>query len=154
MAAVERLVLAGTESPHVGKMVIGETDPECPKCHKSEYVRNGRDRCKSGERQRYLCKGCGRRFRDNLGFERRHVSPMYITLALLLNGMGLSPANIQVTLGHLGVTAHVDTVTRWLECYAGLVEGVPTPYGHRPWERLARVYWFATARTQKRAEEQ
>ena len=123
MAAVECLVLAEDESPRAGKTVIGEKDLECPKCHRSEYVRNGRDRCRSGERQRYLCKGCGRRFRDNLGFERRHVSPMYITLALLLNGMGLSPANIQIALGHLGVDVHVDTVTRWLEHYVGLAEG-------------------------------
>ena len=37
--------------------------------------------------------------------------------------MALSPANIQVTLGHLGVEMHMDTVIRWLEYYVGVVEG-------------------------------
>ena len=39
MAAVECLVLAEDESPRAGKMVIGETNLECPTCHKGEYVR-------------------------------------------------------------------------------------------------------------------
>ncbi|MCE2509304.1 MAG: hypothetical protein J4G04_08480, partial [Nitrosopumilaceae archaeon] len=64
----------------------------------------------------------------------RHVSPVHIALALLLNGAGMSPANIQVIPGHLGVTVHVDTVTRWLGHYAGMVEGyTKTPYGRRAW---------------------
>ena len=38
MAAVEHLILAGTESPRAGRTVIGETELECPQCHKREYV--------------------------------------------------------------------------------------------------------------------
>ena len=48
---------------------------------------------------------------------------LYITLALMLSGMGISAANIQMTLAHLGVRVHVDTITRILDHYSKIVEG-------------------------------
>ena len=52
---------------------------------------------------RYKCPICKRRFRDNLGFEYRHMPCLHITPALMLYGMGILVANIQMTLAHLGV---------------------------------------------------
>ena len=72
--------------------------------------------------QRYKCSTCGRRFRDNLGFEYRHMPRLFITLALMLYGVGISVANIQMTLKHLGVKVHVDTITRILDHYSKIVE--------------------------------
>ena len=66
---------------------------------------------------------CGQRFRDNLVFEYRQVPRLYITLALMLSGMGMVAANIQTTIRRLGVKAHVDTITRILEHYSKTVEG-------------------------------
>ena len=43
---------------------------------------------------------------------------LYITLALMLSGMGVAAANIQMTLGHMGVRVHADTITRILEHYS------------------------------------
>ena len=79
-------------------------------------MKNGKDKeCKSGEKQQFRCKKCNRRFVDNPGFERRRTAAVFITLALLLNGMGLGPSRIQVVLKHMNVDVHVDTIDRWLE---------------------------------------
>ena len=62
--------------------------PERPECGKKKHVLNGRD---DSGRQRCPCKLCDRRFGDNPGFEYRHTSPLFITLAPVLNGAGMSP---------------------------------------------------------------
>ena len=113
------MLLKETVSSPKGKLIIGEVGQKCPECGKERYVLNGKD---DSGKQRYLCKLCDRRFRDNLGFEYRHTSPMFITLALMLNGAGMSPFNIQIMLEHLSVKVHVDTISRWLEYYVELVE--------------------------------
>ena len=111
------MLLKETVSSPKGKLIIGEVGLKCPECGKEEHVLNGKD---DSGKQRYLCKLCDRRFRDNLGFEYRHTSPLFITLALMLNGTGMSPFNIQIMLEHLNVKVHVDTIFRWLEHYLEL----------------------------------
>ena len=86
----------------------------CPDCKKERYTRDGWYHGKHEKRQRYKCTICKRRFRDNLGFEYRQVPHLYITLALMLCGMGMAAANIQMTLKYLGVGVHEDTITRIL----------------------------------------
>ena len=53
-------------------MIIGDVGLKCPGCGKEMYVLNGKD---DSGKQRYLCKLCDRRFRNNLGFEYRHTHP-------------------------------------------------------------------------------
>ena len=65
---------------------------------------------------------CRRRFGDNLGFGRRHTAPAFITLALMLNGMGMPPLRVRIVLGHMNVDAHEDTISGWLAYRAGMVE--------------------------------
>lgn len=60
-------------------------------------------------------------FQDNLGFEYHQVLYLYITLALMLTGMGMA-ANIQMTLNHLGVEVHVDIITRTLKHYSSVAD--------------------------------
>ena len=86
---------------------------------RQEHVLNGGD---DSGRQRHLCKLCDRRFGDSLGFGYRHASLPFITPALVLNGAGTSPFGMQITLGHLNVKAHVDTISGWLEYHVGLAE--------------------------------
>ena len=50
---------------------------------------------------------------------------LYITLALMLSGMGMAVTNIQMALGHMGVKVHVDTITRILEHYFEVVQKYP-----------------------------
>ena len=109
--------------PAGGKPIaVGGQKLRCPGCKKTKYTRHGWYRGEHEDRQIYKCSVCGRRFRDNLGFEYHHVPRLYITLALMLSGMGMAVANIQMTLRHLGVKVHVDTITRILEYYSGMVE--------------------------------
>ena len=91
---------------------------------KEEHVLNGKD---DSGKQRYLCKLCNRRFGDNLGFEYRHTSPLFIPLGLVLNGSGMSPFNMQIVLEHMDVKVHVDTISRWLERYVALAEKYTGP---------------------------
>ena len=84
MAAVQYTLLQETKSSSKGERIIDEAEPRCPDCKSEEYVKNGKDReCKSGEKQRFKCKECNRRFGDNPGFERRQTAAVFITLALL-----------------------------------------------------------------------
>ena len=41
--------------------------------------------------------------------------------ALMLPGMGMAAANVQMALKHLGVEVHVDTIARILEHYFWVV---------------------------------
>lgn len=90
IAAIEHTLLAKTESPDVQSYYIPERKLKCPSCKKSEYIRYGTRQCKHEKKQLYKCKICNRQFRDNLGFEYRHTPHKYITLALMLYGMGVS----------------------------------------------------------------
>ena len=47
---------------------------------------------------------------------------LFITLALMLSGMGMAAANIQMTLKHLGAEAHVYIIIRTLEHYSRVVD--------------------------------
>ena len=122
IAAVEHTLLISSEATFGKKVDIKEHELKCPGCKKKEYTRDGWHHGKHEKRQRYKCVMCGRRFRDNLGFEYRQVPRLYITLALMLSGMGTSAPNIQATLGHMGVGVHVVTITRTLEQYSELVQ--------------------------------
>ena len=91
---------------------------------KEEHVLNGKD---DSGKQRYLCKLCNRRFRDNRGFEYHHTSPLFIPLGLVLNGSGMYPFNMQIVLEHTDVKVHADTISRWLERYVALAEKYTGP---------------------------
>ena len=122
IAAVEHTLLISSEAALGKKVDVKEKELVCPDCKKGEHTRDGWYHGKHEKRQRYKCTVCKRRFRDNLGFEYRQVPRLYITLALMLSGMGMAAANIQMTLRHLGVGVHVDTITRILEHYSKVVE--------------------------------
>ena len=74
IAAVEHLLLISSEASLGKKISIEEHKLKCPKCKKKKYVRDGWYRGEHEDRQRYKCNACGRRFRDNLGFEYRRFS--------------------------------------------------------------------------------
>ena len=122
IAAVEHTLLISSEAALGKKVDVKEKELVCPDCKKGEHTRDGWYHGKHEKRQRYKCTVCKRRFRDNLGFEYSQVPRLYITLALMLSGMGMAAANIQMTLRHLGVGVHVDTITRILEHYSKVVE--------------------------------
>ena len=116
------ILLISSQPAHGRGITVEEWDLACPGCKKTKYTRHGWYRGKHEDMQIYKCPICGRRFRDNLGFEYRHVPRLYITLALMLSGSGMSVGNIQMTLKHPGVDAHQNAITRILEHYSGMAE--------------------------------
>ena len=122
IAAVEHTLLISSEAALGKKVDIKKQHIVCPHCKKEKYTRDGWYHGKHEKRQRYKCTVCKRRFRDNLGFEYRQMPRLYITLALMLSGMGMAAANIQMSIRHLGVEVHVDTITRTLEHYSRVVD--------------------------------
>ena len=116
------MLLIRSQPAHGKGITVGEREMACSGCKKAKYASHGWYRGKHEDRQIYKCSICGRRFRDNLGFEYRHVPRPYITLALMVWGMGMSVGNIRMTLKHLRVDAHQDTIIRILEHYSGMVE--------------------------------
>ena len=52
IAAVEYMLLQKAGSSHAGKMIINKVNLKCTMCGSCKYVKNGKDKCKSGEKQR------------------------------------------------------------------------------------------------------
>ena len=104
IAAVEHALLISPEAALGKKIDIREQVLACPDCgtkYSSDVWYHGRHEKRHG----YKCVICKRRFGDNLGFEYRQVSRLYIMLTLMLSGMGMTAANIRMTLKHLGMGA-------------------------------------------------
>jgi len=72
----------------------------CPHCHSPETIKRGFDDTQPN-RQRYACKGCGRRFDDLTGtvFEGHHQPLKVWILCLYLMGLNLSNLQIAKELG-------------------------------------------------------
>ena len=105
----------GEKSPPV---TLGSLRPFCSHCKSNHHAKDGRRRCKRRDPvQRFKCRDCGHRFSEGFGFVGRHVAPTFITMALTVFGMGLSPAQACLLLKVAGVTVHPSTVQRWADRY-------------------------------------
>ena len=135
MAAVQHTLLISSEAAPGKKVDIKKQYMVCPHCKKEEHIRDGWYHGKHEKRQRYKCTACKRRFSGQLGFEYRQVLHLYITLALMLYGIGITVANIQMTLKHLRVEVYMDTRTRNLEHYSHGVytKTIKLPYTGDKW---------------------
>lgn len=71
------------------------TGVTCPSCHADQVTKQGRDETQP-QRQRYLCKGCGRRFDDltDTIFAGHHKPLSVWVLCLYLMGLNLSNQQI------------------------------------------------------------
>jgi transposase-like protein len=95
----------------------------CPRCQSESAVKHSVRHNRSGDLQRYLCKGCGLRFSKNLGFEGMKASPQAITQAMQLYFTGESLRNVQKFLRLQGVNISHVSVYSWIQKYVGLMEG-------------------------------
>ena len=101
-------------------VVIRQADPgRCKFCDSANIIRKGRV---SGGKQQFGCKDCGRRFRQNLGFEKKQSTPEQITMAVDLVLSGLSGRKTAATLRSMGVDITYKTVQRWAAEYVGLMD--------------------------------
>ncbi|MDV3277465.1 MAG: DDE-type integrase/transposase/recombinase [Nitrososphaerales archaeon] len=111
--------IVATEPTVIQAVSVGE----CPRCQSALIVKHSVRHNRSGDLQRYSCKGCGLRFSKNLGFEGMKASPEAVTQAMQLYFTGESLRNVQKFLRLQGVnTSHVS-VLNWIRKYVGLMEG-------------------------------
>jgi len=95
----------------------------CLYCYSKNLVRDGIRHTKAGlDIQRFSCKDCGKRFVQNLGFERLKATPQIVTSALQLYFSGESLRNTQKFLAMQGVKVSPQTVLNWIAKYVKLME--------------------------------
>ncbi len=104
------------------KRVVPLDYQSCLSCGSADLKLDGKLYNKSGMIQRYACLDCGKRFTNNLGFERMRASPKVITLAMQMYFGGESLRNVQKALKLQGVNASYVSVWRWVKKYVGLME--------------------------------
>jgi transposase-like protein len=94
----------------------------CPYCASQILVRDGIRHNKNGDIQRFTCRGCGKRFVRNLGFERLKATPQIVTSALQLYFTGESLRNTKKFLKLQGVEVSHQTIYNWIKRYTALME--------------------------------
>ena len=94
----------------------------CPYCTSSQLVRHGLRHNGYGDLQRFTCKACGKRFTQNLGFERMKANPQAITSAMQLYFTGESLRNVQKLLRLQGVEVSHVAIYKWIRKYVSLME--------------------------------
>ncbi len=104
------------------KRIVPLDYQSCLICGSEKVVRHGILHNKSGDLQRYSCKGCGKRFTKNLGFEKMHATPKAITSAMQLYFSGESLRNVQKFLKMQGAKVSHVTVYNWIGKYVGLMQ--------------------------------
>jgi len=104
-------------------VVIEPLSPNvCPYCASTELVKHGLRHNPYGGLQRFSCKGCGKRFVRNFGFERIKATPEAVTSALQLYFTGESLRNVQKFLRLRGIRVTHQTVYNWIRKYVSLME--------------------------------
>ncbi|MFB6089262.1 MAG: hypothetical protein ABEK36_05780, partial [Candidatus Aenigmatarchaeota archaeon] len=64
--------------------------PQCPECESYAVVKNGKRKTKHGERQRYKCKDCGKRFvPEQIKYRKANVKLVALCLDLYYKGLSL-----------------------------------------------------------------
>jgi putative transposase len=94
----------------------------CLYCASIELVRHGVRHNKYGDLQRFTCRACGKRFTQNVGFERMKVSPQAVSSAMQLYFSGESLRNVQKFLTLRGVQVSHVAVYKWVKKYVALME--------------------------------
>ena len=94
----------------------------CRHCKSTVTVKVGIRHNASGDVQVYRCRGCGRKFSSNLGFEKMRATPEQITIAMNNYFNGESSRKVVQSLSLVGVkTTHV-TVQNWIKKYINLMD--------------------------------
>jgi transposase-like protein len=104
-------------------VVIQPISPNvCPYCTSTTIIRHGVRHNVNGDLQRFTCRTCGKRFTQNLGFEKLKATPEVVTSAMQLYFTGESLRNVQKFLKLRGVEVSHQTVYNWIKKYVGLMK--------------------------------
>ena len=95
----------------------------CPKCASKNLIKRGKRRNKVVEKQRYMCKDCGKRFIKDDGFKRMRNKPEIIARAIHMHQDGLSLFQVQYHLWqHDGVKVTRWTIAKWEKKYSDFLK--------------------------------
>ena len=112
----------GVREPERGHAVVRAQDPsKCKFCGSAEIIKKGFKTPRKGKIRQYKCKGCGRRFVPNLGFERKRATPEQITTAVEMLFGGMSTRKTATAVSARGARVSRQTVLNWAKSYALLM---------------------------------
>jgi putative transposase len=95
----------------------------CKYCGSYNLERHGIRYNKTGEKQRYRCKDCGKRFVVNDGFSKMKYTPEIITQALDLYFKGLSLRKVQDHFEQFfSLKIHHTTILKWIQKYTWVID--------------------------------
>ena len=99
-----------------------QENSRCPYCGSYEIIKYGYRYNRTGRKQIYKCKDCGKRFSFDDGFSKMKNKPEIITLALDLYFKGLSLRKVSDHIEQFfGVKVHYSTILRWINKYTKLI---------------------------------
>jgi len=96
---------------------------KCPHCKKTDSVKAGLRKNKSGFVQRYSCNNCKKLFVDRKGFENCQTKPEIIVTALDLRAQGLSYGKISKhILQKYGVKVSRSAILHWQNKFGEMID--------------------------------
>jgi transposase-like protein len=102
--------------------IIEEETVSCPKCCSVQIKKSGLRRNKSGDKQRYECLVCGKRFVKDLAFKGLKADGKTVALALDLFYKGMSQRKIKDTLAQfMNVEVSQPTINRYVQRFTRLI---------------------------------
>jgi transposase-like protein len=102
--------------------IIEEETVSCPKCCSVQVKKSGLRKNKSGDKQRFECLVCGKRFVKDLAFKGLKADAKTVTLALDLFYKGMSQRKIKDTLAQfMNVEVSQPTINRWIQRFTRLI---------------------------------
>ena len=94
------------------------TQTTCPSCHSKKIIRKGTARLKYGTSQTYLCKDCGKKFRDKR-LSHKSYKPKVITAALSHYNLGYTiDETVRYVNRRFKVKTSKSTVHDWIKEFA------------------------------------
>ncbi len=104
------------------KGIVSER-PVCPYCKSSEIVGWGKRHTKSGQKQMYRCKSCGRKFIEEKDFQRYKGNGKITTLIMDLYFKGISLRGIQDHLNQFySLKLDHSNILRRIQKFSGIID--------------------------------
>jgi len=101
-----------------------EAKLSCPFCKSEKVVKKGKRKGKNMIKQRFLCKGCGKRFIEDKDFEKIKATPEMVTVTLDLYFKGVSLRKISDHIDQIyKVKIGKSTIHRWIMTYMDKING-------------------------------
>jgi len=102
--------------------IIEEETFSCPKCGSVQIKKSGLRKNKSGNKQRYECLVCQKRFVKDMAFKGLKADGKSIALALDLFYKGMSQRKIKDTLAQfMNVEVSQPTINRWVQRFTRMI---------------------------------